>query len=185
MSIAIENFVKAIYKNDKNNSNDTKPGNIAKKLGISIPIQAGKGYRINVDRDTHITMPAILCEAKVAVTPMKEYTRFAGTMEIGGINHDINPSRVKAIASAAESYYTNLKINEEEKENAECGLRPCSPDGLPYIGKSSKCKNLTIATGHAMMGWSLGPATGKLVADIISEQKHSLDLSPFIPDRKF
>jgi len=158
---------------------------LTKKLGLQIPIQAGKGYRINVNRETGITIPAILCEAKVAVTPMQGFTRFAGTMEIAGINHNINPIRVQTIANAAKNYYTNLNISEVEKEGADCGLRPCSPDGLPYIGKSSKCTNLTIATGHAMMGWSLGPATGKLVSEIISEKKTTLDLSPFNPDRKF
>ena len=159
--------------------------NLAKKLGINIPIQAGKGYRVNTKSETNITIPAILIEAKVAVTPMNGFTRFAGTMEIGGINDIINPVRVNAIAKAAESYYPNLKVNEQEKEVAQCGLRPCSPDGLPYIGKSSKCKNVTFATGHAMMGWSLGPATGKLVSEIISDKKTSLDLSPFHIDRRF
>ncbi|MGA1227622.1 MAG: NAD(P)/FAD-dependent oxidoreductase [Tamlana sp.] len=158
---------------------------LAKKLGLKIPIQAGKGYRINVERETHISMPAILCEAKVAVTPMDGFTSFAGTMEIAGINHKINPKRVNAIANAAQDYYNGLEITSEEKTNAKCGLRPVSPDGLPYIGKSIKCDNLTIATGHAMMGWSLGPATGKLVAEIISNQKASLSLKPFHPDRKF
>ncbi|SFB86595.1 D-amino-acid dehydrogenase [Algibacter lectus] len=158
---------------------------MTKKLGLKIPIQAGKGYRINVNRETNISIPAILCEAKVAVTPMDGFTRFAGTMEVAGINHSINPNRVNAIAKAAKSYYNNLEISENEKMYASCGLRPCSPDGLPYIGKSSKCKNLTIATGHAMMGWSLGPATGKLVSEIISNKKTALDLSPFHPDRTF
>jgi len=158
---------------------------MTKKLGIKIPIQAGKGYRINVERETNITIPAILCEAKVAVTPMNGFTRFAGTMEVAGINHTINPGRVRAIANAASLFYTDLEITSEEKAAVQCGLRPCSPDGLPYIGKSSKCKNLTIATGHAMMGWSLGPATGKLVAEVISEKKTTLDLNPFHPDRTF
>ena len=157
--------------------------NFAKKLGITIPIQAGKGYSINVDRETNITIPAILMEAKVAVTPMDGFTRFAGTMEIGGINHKINKTRVKAIANAAEKYYLNLKIESKEKEVAKCGLRPLSPDGLPYIGKSSKCKNVTFATGHAMMGWSLGPVTGKLVSEIISDKKYSLNIYPFSVDR--
>ncbi|WKB81377.1 FAD-dependent oxidoreductase [Cellulophaga lytica] len=158
---------------------------LTKKLGLQIPIQAGKGYRINVNRETGITIPAILCEAKVAVTPMQGFTRFAGTMEMAGINHNINPIRVQTIANAAKNYYTNLNISVAEKRSADCGLRPCSPDGLPYIGKSSKCNNLTIATGHAMMGWSLGPATGKLVSEIISEKKTTLDLSSFNPDRRF
>jgi D-amino-acid dehydrogenase len=159
--------------------------NFVKKLGLNISIQAGKGYRINVERPTNISIPGILMEAKVAVTPMNGFTRFAGTMEIGGINHHINPVRVKAIANAAENYYAGLKINSQEIENAQCGLRPCSPDGLPYIGKSAKFKNATFATGHAMMGWSLGPATGKLVAEIISDKKTSLEVSPFHVDRKF
>lgn len=158
---------------------------LSKKIGLNLLIQAGKGYRINVARETGITIPTILMEAKVAVTPMTGFTRFAGTMEVGGINHNINPVRVNAIARAGENYYKGLKITEEEKNNVQCGLRPCSPDGVPFIGKSAKCNNLTIASGHAMMGWSLGPATGKLVSEIISNKKTSLDLTPFHPDRKF
>lgn len=158
---------------------------LSKKLGIKMLLQAGKGYRINIERATNITMPTILIEAKVAVTPMEGLTRFAGTMEIAGINHKINSVRVNAIAKAASKYYNGLRITEQEKSEAQCGLRPVTPDGLPYIGKTSKCKNLTIAAGHAMMGWSMGPATGKLVTEIISEQKPSLDLSPYNPNRRF
>tara|TARA_B100000809_G_scaffold266910_1_gene332876 strand:+ start:10645 stop:11892 length:1248 start_codon:yes stop_codon:yes gene_type:complete len=158
---------------------------LTKKLGITIPVQAGKGYRIDVERETGITIPAILVEAKVAVTPMNGFTRFAGTMEIAGINDKIYPVRVKAISKAASDYYQGFKINQEELNQADCGLRPCSPDGLPYIGRTEKYKNLTIATGHAMMGWSLGPSTGKLVSEILSDKKTSLDLHPFHPDRKF
>ena len=158
---------------------------LVKKLGISIPIQAGKGYRIDVARPTNISIPAILLEAKVAVTPMNGFTRFAGTMEFGGINHVINPVRVNAIVNAAENYYDDLKINEEEKVTAQCGLRPCSPDGLPFIGKISSIKNATIASGHAMMGWSLGPVTGKLVSEILDNKKTSLDIQPFSVERKF
>ncbi len=158
---------------------------LAETLGNSLLVQAGKGYRINAARDTGITIPTILSETKVAVTPMNGFTRFAGTMEIGGINHNINPLRVKAIANAASSYYRGIKIKETEIKEATCGLRPCSPDGMPFIGKSSKCKNLTFATGHAMMGWGLGPVTGKLVSEIISDKKTSLNLESFHPDRKF
>lgn len=158
---------------------------LSKKLGIKLLLQAGKGYRVNTEQDTGVSIPAILCEAKVAVTPMNGFTRFSGTMEIAGINHDINKVRVDAIARAAKKYYPNIELSAEEKDKAECGLRPVSPDGLPYIGKSEKCKNLTVAAGHAMMGWSMGTATGKLVSEIISEQKTSLDLTNYHPDRKF
>ena len=158
---------------------------LSKKLGINILLQGGKGYRINTHKETGVTIPAILCEAKAAVTPMNGFTRFAGTMEIAGINHNINKVRVDAIANAINKYYPSIKVTEEEKADAQCGLRPVSPDGLAYIGKSKKCNNLTIAAGHAMMGWSMGPGTGKVVAEVISEKKPSLDISYYSPDRKF
>jgi D-amino-acid dehydrogenase len=158
---------------------------LTRKLGVKIPIQAGKGYRINTERETGITIPALLVEAKVAVTPMNGFTRFAGTMELAGINDNINPKRVKAISKSVSNYYQGLSLTKEEEATADYGLRPCSPDGLPYIGRTHKYKNLIIASGHAMMGWSLGPPTGKLVSEIISDKKLSLDIKPFHPDRKF
>ena len=158
---------------------------LTRKLGVKIPIQAGKGYQINTVRETGITIPALLVEAKVAVTPMNGFTRFAGTMELAGINDTINPKRVKAISKSVSNYYQGLSLTKEEEATADYGLRPCSPDGLPYIGRTHKYKNLIIASGHAMMGWSLGPPTGKLVSEIISDKKLSLDIKPFHPDRKF
>ncbi|GGG55288.1 NAD(P)/FAD-dependent oxidoreductase [Bizionia arctica] len=158
---------------------------LSKKLGLKLLLQAGKGYRINTTQDTGITIPSILAEAKVAVTPMNGFTRFAGTMEIAGINDNINKVRVEAIAKAASSFYPEITLTQEEKNDVASGLRPVSPDGLPYIGKSSKCKNLTIATGHAMMGLSMGSATGKLISEIISDKKTTLNINPFHPDRKF
>ena len=158
---------------------------LTRKLGVKIPIQAGKGYRINTERETGITIPALLVEAKVAVTPMNGFTRFAGTMELAGISDNINPKRVKAISKSVSNYYQGLSLTKEEEATADFGLRPCSPDGLPYIGRTHKYKNLIIASGHAMMGWSLGPPTGKLVSEIISDKKLSLDIKPFHPERKF
>ncbi|EAR01167.1 NAD(P)/FAD-dependent oxidoreductase [Maribacter sp. HTCC2170] len=160
-------------------------GIISKKLNIKLPIQAGKGYRVNVDRPTGINLPAILLEAKVAVTPMKGFTRFAGTMEFSGINSIIKKERVKAIGNAARDFYPEITISQDELEDAKSGMRPVSPDGLPYIGKCDTINNLTFATGHAMMGWSLGPATGKLVSEIVNNKKTSLDISAFAPHRKF
>ena len=160
-------------------------GDLAKKLHLKLSLQGGKGYRINVERETGITIPAILMEAKMAVTPMNGFTRFAGTMEFSGNNNIIRKERVLAIANGAHSFYPEIDIRTSEIENAKTGLRPVSPDGLPYIGKSTSIKNLTIATGHAMMGWSLGPATGKLVCEILSDVKTSMDISAFSPDRKF
>ncbi len=158
-------------------------GVLSKKLGVKILLQAGKGYGIDTETPTGISIPAILAEAKVAVTPMNGFTRFAGTMEIAGINNSINKVRVDAIANAASRYYPEIELSSVEKRYAKCGLRPLSFDGLPYIGRTNKYKNLTIATGHAMMGWTMGTATGKLVSEIISNKKTSLNLEPFSVDR--
>lgn len=160
-------------------------GILSKKLNVKLPLQPGKGYRINVKRPLGITMPAVLMESSMAVTPMKGFTRFAGTMEFSGINTTIRKERVEAIAAGAQKYYPEIEITPEEKSQAKSGMRPVTPDGLPYIGRSTKIKNLTFATGHAMMGWSLGPATGKLVAEIVDGKKTSMDISPFNPQRKF
>ena len=158
---------------------------LSKRLNLNVSVQPGKGYRINVCRATQVKLPAVLMEAKVAVTPMRGFTRFAGTMELSGINHKIRKERVRAIARAAQNYYEGLEITEDELAGARCGLRPVSPDGLPYIGRTSKFTNLSIATGHAMMGWSLGPATGKLISEVISEKKSSMEIEGFAPERKF
>ncbi|MGB5500318.1 MAG: FAD-dependent oxidoreductase, partial [Maribacter sp.] len=160
-------------------------GQLSKKLKIKLPLQAGKGYGINVMRPTGITIPALLMEAKVAVTPMKGFTRFAGTMEFSGINATIRKERIQAIASAVNDFYPGVELNATEMENAKSGMRPVSPDGLPYIGRCPTIQNLTFATGHAMMGWSLGPVTGKLVGEIIDGKKLSIAISPFAPDRRF
>lgn len=157
---------------------------LSKKIGIQLLLQAGKGYRIDSERPTGITIPAILAEAKVAITPMNGFTRFAGTMEIAGITNTINKVRVQAIANAAHAYYPNVQLTNTELNNASNGLRPLSFDGLPYIGKSEKCSNLTIATGHAMMGWTMATGTGKLVSEIINQKKTSINTSLFSVDRK-
>jgi len=156
---------------------------IAKKLGIQILMEAGKGYRINLNRPTGINYPAILAERSTAVSPMNGFTRFGGTMEIGGINATINKIRVKQIAENAKAFYPNITITSEEMELAACGLRPVSPDGLPYIGRSKTHCNVSFATGHAMMGWSQAHGTAKLISEIISEKTLSLNLEPFSAER--
>ena len=156
---------------------------ILKELGIRLSVQAGKGYSLNYHKPTGISLPAILLESKVAVTPMKGFTRFGGTMELSGINNQINTKRVAAIAKAGSDYYPGINISKSTIDKVQSGLRPLSHDGLPFIGRHSAVKNLVLATGHSMMGWSLGPATGILVNEIISSHEPSLDLKSFAPER--
>lgn len=159
---------------------------LAKKLKTNMPMQAGKGYSITKPQiaDKKINTPSILLEARVAVTPFdSKKIRFGGTMEIGGINNNIDMNRMKGIVKSVPDFYPDYQLDMPKIEEIWYGLRPCSPDGLPYIGRSTKYKNLTFATGHAMMGLSLAPGTGKLVAEIILGQKSSVDLSLFGVER--
>ncbi|MFT7627762.1 MAG: D-amino-acid dehydrogenase, partial [Ulvibacter sp.] len=109
--------------------------------------------------------------------------RFAGTMEIAGLDETIRKERVEAIAAAAQRFYKDLEFSSEEKGKATFGFRPVSPDGVPFIGKLKKHRNITIATGHAMMGWSLGPGTGKIISEIITNKQPSISLERFSPER--
>ena len=119
----------------------------------------------------------------MAVTPMGGTLRFGGTMEIAGLNEDINPVRVRGIIKAAVKYFPKFAVEDFAGVQPWRGLRPCSPDGMPYLGRTAKFSNLTLATGHAMMGLSLGPITGKLISEVLSGEKPSIDVGLLNPDR--
>ncbi|MGH2645841.1 MAG: NAD(P)/FAD-dependent oxidoreductase, partial [Chitinophagaceae bacterium] len=135
----------------------------------------------NVPKNIHI--PSLLIEGKVAVTPMGKDLRVSGTMEIGNNSNKINEKRLQGIFRTLFEFYPELKENKIDINQAVTGLRPCSPDGLPYIGRLKGIPKITIATGHGMMGMSLGPATGKLVSEIIAGKKESMNIKAFDPER--
>jgi len=138
-------------------------------LGLRLPLQAGKGYSLT------LAMPAqqpslcsILTEARVAVTPIGDSLRFAGTMEIGGTDLSINPRRIRGIIKSIPGYFPAFQEKDFEGLTPWVGLRPVSPDGLPYLGPAPGLDNLIVATGHAMMGLSLGPVTGRRIAGLLA-----------------
>jgi D-amino-acid dehydrogenase len=158
---------------------------LAKMLRQELPLQAGKGYSVEVEQtEMEIKTPCILVESRVAITPFDNHkVRFGGTMEIAGQNHKINLNRVKGIAEAIPKYFKNYPEPGIDESKVWHGLRPCSPDGLPYIGKSPKLKNLYVNSGHAMMGISLAPASGKILAQIVCEERSDIDIEMFRVDR--
>ncbi len=159
-------------------------GLFSTKLQLSLPMQGGKGYSFTLeDVPNNIRVPSLLLEGRVAVTPMGKALRFGGTMEINGTDLSVNMKRVKGIVDTIPAYYPEMNVGLPKQEDVWRGLRPCSPDGLPYIGRSNRFNNLIIATGHSMMGLSLAPGTGKLVAELVQHEKCSVDLAPFNPER--
>ncbi|TSD63446.1 FAD-dependent oxidoreductase [Inquilinus sp. KBS0705] len=183
--------ITSVNSNDKSFTGDAyllaggawTPG-IAKLTDLNIPMMPGKGYSFMLpEPQKRMTIPALLCEARVSVTPMDGSIRFGGTMEIGKINDKINMSRVAGIVESIPQYFPNFKPALPQPKDIWFGFRPCSPDGLPYIGLSGKYKNLAIATGHGMMGLSLAPATGKLVDEVLNHKTPSSNITQFSPSR--
>lgn len=159
-------------------------GTLAKQLDIKLPMLGGKGYSLTIKQQNEkLATPSILCEAKVAVTPWDDMIRFGGTMELGGEEYKINPLRIEGIVNSINTYFPNYDRAPFEKVMPWSGLRPCPPDGLPYIGRFKDTQNLIAATGHSMMGVSLAPATGKIVNSIVKEEKPSIEIQLFAPDR--
>ncbi|HEX9500859.1 MAG TPA: FAD-dependent oxidoreductase [Thermoanaerobaculia bacterium] len=158
--------------------------NIARDLQLHLPMQAGKGYSLTLQNPKRMPAHAlILSEARVAVTPMGEALRFGGTMEITGTDLSINPARVRGIVNSVPRYLPDFIAGDFKDVEPWAGLRPCSPDGLPYIGRFKRYSNLSVATGHAMMGLSLGPITGKLMNEVLAGEKTSIAIEELSPDR--
>lgn len=157
---------------------------VARSLGLKLPMQPGKGYSVTLPHPKRLpTICSILTEARVAVTPMGSTLRFGGTMEMAGLDDSINPVRVQGIIKSASNYFPELSPEDFRGLPAWRGFRPCSPDGLPYLGRFRKYKNLSAATGHSMMGLSLGPITGKLLSQVLSGEKAGIGVELLDPER--
>jgi D-amino-acid dehydrogenase len=150
---------------------------VARGLGLRIPIEAAKGYSVTMENPTVTPrLPLLLAEARTVVNPLGHALRIAGTLELAGMDLSFNTRRVEAIQRSARAYLPGLesaKVLEIWR-----GLRPCTPDGLPIVGRSDRFANLIVAAGHAMLGMSLGPVTGKLVAQLALDEKPDQDVTP-------
>lgn len=158
---------------------------IASRLGVKLRLQAGKGYSVTLEHPRQQpNICSILNEARVAVTPMGTSLRFGGTMEIAGPDESINRARLQGILRSIPQYFPRFRPEDFEGCRPWVGLRPCTPDGLPYLGRSSKWPNLLICTGHGMMGVSLSMISGRLMAETIDGVPHQIKgLERLSPDR--
>ena len=151
---------------------------LVRRLGCSLPIQAGKGYHRDRDVGTggtpSLTMTCMLGEHAVFCTPMDGFVRFAGTMEFSGLNHNKRQPRLEQLTTAADLYLEG--VGDTSSRSEWCGLRPCTPDGLPVVGRVPGHDGVYVANGHAMLGLTLGPITGKLVAELVLDGKPSMDI---------
>lgn len=140
---------------------------LAREVGVSLPVQPGKGYHQDIPVAPRGAPPlrtaCVLHESSVFCTPMDGVVRFAGTMEFSGLNDTVRRPRLEQLTRAARCYFPGLGAHPPESE--WCGLRPVSSDGLPVVGPVPGLEEVVVATGHGMLGLTLGPVTGSLVAD--------------------
>jgi D-amino-acid dehydrogenase len=155
---------------------------LTRPLGLFVPVEGGKGYHVDLEpAEGDPRVPVWFQETRVIATPLQGRLRLAGTLELAGLDLGVNRVRVDAILKAGQRGIAGLagrRVIEVWR-----GLRPCTPDGLPLVGRPEAVENLVLATGHAMMGLTLAPVTGRLVGEIIAGEEPSHDLHPLRPDR--
>ncbi len=153
-----------------------------KQLGCKLSIQAGKGYSLSFCQKTKppLSTPLILPERRLAITPMDNLLRIGSTVEFSGINHHINPKRLALLQNGLDQYFEQ-PITDDRPVEVWCGLRPMTPNDLPYIGHSPAFDNVLIATGHNMNGIAMAPATGQLIAEMIQGIPTHIDTSLLAP----
>ena len=158
---------------------------IAALLDTKVPLVPGRGYSVTLENSPYrVNYPAILVEGRAAITPMDgNKIRFGGTMEITSTTAPPRYSRVQGILNAVRRFFPEFDVPMPPAEKIWYGYRPCSADGLPYIGRIRKYSNVVVATGHSMLGLSLGAGTGKLVSEVVDGATPSMDISPFSVER--
>lgn len=160
---------------------------LTNKLGLKIPIRPVKGYSITLDMadwETRPEMPIVDDEAHVALTPLGNLLRAAGTAELNGYNNEINQQRIQLVLDQVINRYPDAKHNiDYEKINSWCGFRPVTVDGVPVLGDAPMYNNLYLNTGHGHLGWSLAMGSGKLVADKISGHNPAIDIRSYALNR--
>lgn len=157
-------------------------GTLGRRLGVRLPMLGAKGYTIVVPPlDPHPGRAIYLTRDKVAINPHTDSLRISGTLELVGDDLSVTRRRVDAVLAAARRHLA--LPDEAASASIWAGLRPCLPDGMPAIGRSGRTRNLWLATGHQMTGLKTAPATGELLAQLMTGEPPRFDPVPFRPDR--
>ncbi|HEX5540260.1 MAG TPA: FAD-dependent oxidoreductase [Micromonospora sp.] len=155
-------------------------GDLARRFGVKTVVQAGRGYSFSVPIEHVPAGPVYFPAQRVACTPLGDRLRVAGMMEFRKAEAPLDPRRIRAIAEAAQPLLRGADLDARTDEWV--GSRPCTPDGLPLIGRTA-APRVFAAGGHGMWGITLGPLTGQLLAEQITTGREPAELRPFNPLR--
>lgn len=157
---------------------------LAKAHGVKVPMQAGRGYSFSVSVTEPENRP-VPCSVyfpyeRVACTPYKDRLRVGGTMEFGHADDPLHPGRVEAIRTSARDLLSG--VDWEDQQDVWVGSRPVTVDGLPLIGHT-RTPRVWVNGGHGMWGITLGPLSGKLLAEQMVTGAAPHELRPCDPTR--
>jgi D-amino-acid dehydrogenase len=156
---------------------------VARLAGARLPIEAGKGYGLDFRPAPVQPRSSIyLHDDRVAVSPFASGLRLSGTMELSGLSERFTERRINAIHTAGKKLLNGWP-QDSEPAHVWTGMRPMAPDGLPVLGMMPGFSNLSVATGHAMLGVTLAAVTGVQMADLILSGSPADILKPFSPNR--
>jgi D-amino-acid dehydrogenase len=154
---------------------------LSAKLGESVPLETERGYHVTLPHAAkRPRMPLYSGDHSFAVTPLDIGLRFAGTVELGGLELPPNPGRNEVLLKHGRRMFGEL---DERDRSDWMGFRPSMPDSKPVIDRCRRFKNAFFAFGHGHVGLTLGPITGKLIADLVNDRRPGIDLKPFAVDR--
>lgn len=157
---------------------------LARDVGVRLLLQPGKGYALTVsDPSQTLRTPAILVEARASASTVGAAFRIGGTMELAGFDGRATDVRLEGVRRAAQRYFPSLPHGELANASVWAGFRPLSPDGLPYLGAVPGVRGALIGTGHAMMGFSAGPISGRVLAQLAAGERATIDLDAFRVNR--
>ena len=151
-------------------------------LGFKLPIQPGKGYSVTLEKpDVSPTLPMLFPEKKIGISPFANGFRIGSMMEFVGFDKTIPEYRIQQLKDSVKPYF-NFRLNDTEQERWH-GYRPMTYDTLPVIGQAPGIENGFVATGHSMLGVSMAPATGRLIAEMVTKHPTHIDAQAFSPAR--
>lgn len=155
---------------------------LVRTMGLRLPVQPAKGYSLTFPPSgTAPSHPLMFAEPHVVMTPMGDRVRVTSGLVLAGFDPSLDPRRLAAMERAARDYLVG--VDGVEASERWAGYRPLTPDSLPVIGPTERFKNLFLATGHGTLGVTLGPITGKLIAELICGKPPSVDVTPLLPRR--